>query len=150
MTLSPHFALAELTRTSRSQDNTPTPEHVAALTRLCVDVLEPIRALLGVPLRINSGYRSAAVNEAIGGAEGSQHLLGQAADIVPVGYVGGVESAMKLLALEVRAGRLPADQVIVYPIGGFIHVSWGPRNRRQMLRSAARGGSGGPYSIWAG
>lgn len=39
----------------------------------------------GQPLRIVSGYRTEATNRAVGGAENSRHLLGQAADI-PSGY----------------------------------------------------------------
>jgi uncharacterized protein YcbK (DUF882 family) len=142
--LSKHFTLAELTRTSTGLPNDPSPSQVAALTSLCVHILEPIRALLGAPLRINSGFRGAAVNAAIRGAAGSQHMRGEAADIVPVGV--DVETAMGLIA----AARLPVDQLIVYPPGGFLHVSYAAQrvNRGELLRSAARGGSGGPYSRW--
>jgi uncharacterized protein YcbK (DUF882 family) len=142
--LSPHFTVAELTRTSTGLANEPTPSQVAALTSLCVHILEPIRALLGAPLRITSGFRGAAVNAAINGAAGSQHMRGEAADIVPVGV--DVETAMGLIA----AARLPVDQLIVYPRGGFIHVSHAAQrlNRGELLRSAASGGSGGPYSRW--
>jgi uncharacterized protein YcbK (DUF882 family) len=144
LSLSPHFTLRELTRTSTGLPNDPSPSQVAALTSLCLHVLEPIRALLGVPLRITSGFRGAAVNAAIKGAAGSQHMRGEAADIVPVGV--DVETAMGLIA----AARLPVDQLIVYPRGGFLHVSYAAQrvNRGELLRSAASGGSGGPYSRW--
>jgi len=144
VSLSPHFSLAELTRTGTGLPNEPQPSHVAALTSLCLHVLEPIRTLLGVPIRVTSGFRSSQVNAAIKGAAGSQHMLGEAADIVPVGV--DVETAMGLIA----AARLPVDQVIVYPRGGFIHVSYAAQrvNRGELLRSAASGGSGGPYSRW--
>lgn len=144
MNLSPHFTLAELTRTSTGLANEPTPSQVAALTSLCLHVLEPIRALLGVPIRITSGFRGSAVNAAIKGAAGSQHMRGEAADFRPVGI--DVEAAMGLIA----AARLPVDQLIVYPRGGFIHVSYAAQraNRGELLRSAASGGSGGPYSKW--
>lgn len=83
--LSPNFTLAELTRSQTAArlglDNTPTPAVVAALAALCVHVLEPLRARVGGPLVINSGYRSPAVNKRIGGAATSQHALGEAADI---------------------------------------------------------------------
>lgn len=142
--LSPHFTLSELTRTCTGLANEPSPSHVAALTSLCLHVLEPIRALLGAPLRVTSGFRGAAVNAAIKGAAGSQHMRGEAADIVPVGV--DVETAMGLIA----AARLSVDQVIVYPRGGFLHVSYAAQraNRGELLRSAASGGSGGPYSKW--
>ena len=144
MTLSPHFTLAELTRTSTGLANEPAPSQVAALTSLCLHVLEPIRALLGVPLRVTSGFRSSAVNAAIKGAAGSQHLKGEAVDFVPVGM--DVETAMG----RIVAARLPVDQLIVYPRGGFLHVSHAAQRvqRGELLRSAAPGGSGGPYSRW--
>ena len=143
--MTPHFSLAELTRTGTGLPNGPMPSHVAALTSLCLHVLEPIRTLLGVPLRVTSGFRSAQVNASIRGAAGSQHMLGEAADIVPVGM--DVEVAMG----RIVAARLPVDQLIVYPAGGFIHVSHASRRvqRGELLRSAAPGGSGGPYSRWA-
>ena len=149
MRLSPSFALEELTRTSTGRPNEPTPEDRARLVALCSHALEPIRALLGVPLRVTSGYRSPQVNAAIGGARGSQHMLGEAADIVPVGYPGGVEAAMAEIVRAVEVRQIEVDQCIVYPAGGFLHISYRlGRNRRELLRSAAAGGSGGPYSRW--
>lgn len=144
MSLSPHFTLAELTRTGTGLANDPAPSQVAALTSLCLHVLEPIRALLGVPLRVTSGFRSSAVNAAIKGAAGSQHMRGEAVDFVPVGI--DVETAMRRIA----TARLPVDQLIVYPRGGFLHVSHVAQRvqRGDLLRSAAPGGSGGPYSKW--
>ena len=142
--MTPHFTLAELTRTGTGLVNEPAPSQVAAMTSLCLHVLEPIRALLGVPLRITSGFRSSAVNAAIKGAPLSQHVKGEAADFMPVGM--DVEVAMG----RIVAARLPVDQLICYPRGGFLHVSYaaGRVQRGELLRSAAPGGSGGPYSRW--
>lgn len=47
--------------------------------------LQQIRAMTGRPVRINSAYRCPAHNKKVGGASGSQHLKGKAADIVIVG-----------------------------------------------------------------
>jgi hypothetical protein len=77
--LSLHFTLAELTRTSSGQPNVPTAVETKALVALCSSLLEPIRAKFG-PVSIHSGYRSKAVNEAIGGSKTSQHVKGEAAD----------------------------------------------------------------------
>lgn len=43
--------------------------------------LQKVRDIYGKPMRINSGYRCAAHNAAVGGSVTSQHLLGIAADI---------------------------------------------------------------------
>lgn len=53
-------------------------ENVEALV---AEVLDPLRERLGRPIRVNSGYRCAERNAAVGGATGSQHLKGEAADI---------------------------------------------------------------------
>jgi zinc D-Ala-D-Ala carboxypeptidase len=79
MNLSPHFTLAELTRTSSGVANVPNAAETKALEALCSSLLEPVRSKFG-PVSIHSGYRSKAVNEAIGGSKTSQHMKGEAAD----------------------------------------------------------------------
>lgn len=74
-------------------------------------------------------------------------MRGEAADVIPVGV--DPEEAMERIA-EI-CNDLPIGQVIVYGSGsGFIHISIdiGREPRRQMLRSAAPSGSGGPYVPW--
>ena len=48
---------------------------------LCHNVFEPIRRYVGKPIKINSGFRSAALNKRIGGSKTSQHVLGEAMDL---------------------------------------------------------------------
>ena len=89
--LSQHFRLSEFTRSAtasaRGIDNTlnqSNAEHsriINNLRTLCENVLEPLRQHFNVPIRINSGYRSPALNKAVGGAKRSYHLQGRAADI---------------------------------------------------------------------
>lgn len=147
--LSPHFSRAELTTTSTWLQNNPGNAANARLVHLAVELLEPVRELLGVPLRVNSGFRSAAVNTRIGGSRTSAHLTGDAADVVPVGLAG--EEAMRRIVEAHRAGGLRAlDQAIVYA-GGMIHLGCareGRQPRGELLRSLARSGSGGPYVAW--
>lgn len=85
MNVSPHFSWDELTRTSQTalqaENRAAAEQYRESLTRLAVELLEPIRAQFG-PVRINSGFRSLAVNSAIGGSKKSQHMRGEAADIV--------------------------------------------------------------------
>ena len=92
LALSPHFTLRELVRSEtaervaalREQQRNPPEEVVAALSGLATRCLEPLRLDVGVPLHVNSGYRSKALNQRVGGAKTSQHRLGLAADLVPV------------------------------------------------------------------
>ncbi len=85
--LTEHFTLGEMVRSNTAEKaglyNLPREEcELANLRALCRNVLEPARALLNSPLRITSGFRSAALNKRIGGAASSQHMLGEAADFI--------------------------------------------------------------------
>ena len=85
MRLSAHFTLDELTASSVAQaraiDNTAPPELVPRLV-LVAEMLERIRSTLGYPVTVTSGYRSTALNRAVGGVPDSDHTRGHAADIV--------------------------------------------------------------------
>ena len=123
MNLSPHFTLAELTRTSSGQPNVPSAAETKALVALCSSLLEPIRAKFG-PVSIHSGYRSRAVNEAIGGAKSSQHMRGEAADFHCPGAT--LEHVMRWIVVE---SGLAYGQVILegHTAGEptWIHLSLG-------------------------
>lgn len=132
MRLGKHFTLAELTATDTGLFNTPTAEHIAALARLVALVLDPLRVDLGRPVRVTSGFRSAAVNKAVGGSSTSQHLRGEAADI----KVDGMTTAE--VARAIHRLRLPVDQCIVERgDAGWVHVSTAldGGNRGQWLAS---------------
>lgn len=131
MELSQHFTLAELTRSAtgarKGLDNTPTQEVIANLTTLCEKLLEPLRAKIGKPLIVLSGYRSQEVNKAVGGAKNSQHLTGNACDF----YVDG-HTIAELFEL-IRKSGLEYDQCLE-EFGQWIHISWnGLNNRNQDL-----------------
>ena len=85
MNLSQHFSLEELTASETADragiDNTPNDEVIAKLIILASG-LEKIRSVLGYPIHINSGYRCPELNKAIGGALNSQHMTGNAADLI--------------------------------------------------------------------
>lgn len=91
--LSPHFRLSEFLKSStasaRGIDNTPSIEVVSNLHQLCIHVLEPLRAYFNTPIVVSSGYRSPALNKAVGGSATSQHMTGEAADLrIPSEAVG--------------------------------------------------------------
>jgi len=97
--LSPHFTLGEMCKTSAktADGNIPSHVHIENLKRLC-GWLEMLRDEWNRrygegndPIIINSGYRSEAVNKAVGGVSGSNHLTGCAADI----RVAGMEQALR-------------------------------------------------------
>lgn len=85
MRLTEHFKLSEFTNsstaTARCINNTPNEQQIANLKRICEEILEPLRAFAGQPIIIGSGYRSPALNKAVGGVKNSQHMTGEAADI---------------------------------------------------------------------
>ena len=65
----------------RGIENTPNNEQLKNMETLAKEVFEPLRAYVGGPIKINSFFRSAELNKAIGGSTTSQHCKGQAMDI---------------------------------------------------------------------
>jgi hypothetical protein len=77
-----YFTIEELCSTSTGLDNTPNELETKHLEEL-MDVLDGIREAWGSAIRVNSGFRSEAVNKAVGGSKTSEHRLGYAVDIEP-------------------------------------------------------------------
>lgn len=63
------------------KDGSPTPDEVVANLRVLAEQLEVLRAKVGRPVYIVSGYRTPDYNRSVGGARNSQHVFGRAADI---------------------------------------------------------------------
>lgn len=85
MNLSKHVTRSEFERSetaiNRGIDNSMNEWEIERAKLVCENCFEPIRAKVGAPIRINSGFRSGALNRAIGGATTSQHSLGEAIDL---------------------------------------------------------------------
>lgn len=143
MNLTPHFTLAELTTTGTGLRNTPDAAEVGKLRKVA-ELLEVVRAHFGRPVLVHSGYRSPAVNEAVGGSKTSQHMLAEAADF----HVDGVplSDVFNWIAFEsgigfgqvILEGRDPAHPT-------WVHLSLGAPYRPavkcgQALRWNARDG----------
>lgn len=139
-----YFTLAELTVSSTAarkglsnQPDAPARERLANLT---TKLLDPIREGLGSAVTVNSGYRSPAVNEAIGGSTTSQHMTGEAADIQFGRNIDSRTRARQVLAV-IRSKRLVYDQLIWYDHKPHVHVSLkvSGRQRQQVLRAKPDG-----------
>ena len=128
-----YFTIEELCRSNTAKslniDNTPPREIRENLEALTVHVLDVLRERYGKPVRVNSGYRSAELNDAIKGAANSQHLKGEAADIT----AGSKEENKKLFKLIIQHGVY--DQLIDEKDYSWIHVSYkrDGKNRKQVL-----------------
>ena len=129
-----YFTINELTKSSTASrlhiNNTPSQEVKDNLNKLIDNVLDPLRELYGKPIIVNSGYRCLKLNKAVGGARNSQHLIGQASDIRTV---TNTKESNKQLFDIIRNSKLPFDQLINEYDFNWVHVSYGPRNRRQVL-----------------
>ena len=142
MQLSEHLSLAEVTNSPGAKrlgiNNTPTAQHILNLKLLAEKVFEPIRQHFGKPLKVSSGYRSKALNEATRGASStSQHCSGEALDLDQDAAGTGITN--KMVFDYIRA-NLAFDQLI-WEYGtdlnpDWVHVSYEStgKQRKQVMR----------------
>lgn len=128
-----NFTIQELTASATAEakkiKNDPTPEAAENLKQLVDKVLDPLRDAYGKPIRVNSGYRSPALNAAVKGSKTSQHMKGQAADIT----AGSKQENKKLFELA-RELNLPYCQLIDERGFTWVHISYDKNNvKRQIL-----------------
>ena len=101
----------------------------ANIVALVEHVLDPAREQYGKPVCVNSGYRCARHNAAVGGVAGSQHMRGEAADICR-------SDNERLAKIIEENGRY--DQLIRYMGPGgkirFIHVSWKSNGQNRKMK----------------
>jgi hypothetical protein len=130
--------------------NEPNAKELSRMKILAEKVFEPLRCHFGKPISIVSFFRSLALNKAVGGASGSQHLAGA--------YNNKNESAMDIDAdlmnngvtnteiFEYIKDNLEFDQLIAEfendegTSPAWIHVSYGDRKRKQVLIARKVGG----------
>lgn len=118
--LSPHFWLSELTESATATrlgiDNAPDPLVQANLFKLAA-LMEEVRKLLGgKPITVNSGYRSEALNRAVGGSRVSDHLRGEACDFTCPGYGTPLQISAAIAASGIKFGQLIFE-------GTWVHIS---------------------------
>ena len=142
--LSEHFSLAELCKTSVKIENVPNEAQMNNLKRLC-RWLEKLRKRWNDkygdgddPIIINSGFRSPAVNKAVGGVPMSNHLTGCAVDIRCIGMEQALRYASILLDIS-DMSREDFDELLIEQKRSvvWIHFAvrpWGNRRRIDFKR----------------
>ena len=153
--LSPHFTLGEMTKTRVKIENVPNEAQVENLKRLC-GWLEMLRSEYNrrygglspdpslsregsrdqeEPIIINSGYRSEAVNKAVGGVAGSNHLTGCAVDIHVLGKEQAIRYACILLDIADESQE-DFDELLIELSAKslWIHFAVRPSGNRRKIR----------------
>lgn len=127
--------LKSRTATRLGLSNSPNEEHVRNMQALAENIFQPLRDYFGVPIHISSGYRSEALNKAIGGSKSSQHCKGEAMDIDRDGYSQPDNAQI----FEYIKNNLDFDQMI-WEFGTqknpeWVHVSYkrDGKNRAELL-----------------
>jgi len=145
MYISPHLRLSEVIKSPTAIrlgiSNEPTPEHLDNLKQVANQMFEPLRNHFKVPIGVNSGYRSKALNKAVKGSATSQHCKGEALDLDADVY-GGLTNAEIFRFIE---KNLDFDQLI-WEAGtddepAWVHVSYVTHreNRGKKLRYWGKG-----------
>ena len=137
--LSEHMTLAELTKTKQHIANVPSEAQVENLRRVC-RCLERLRKRWNDkygdgddPIIINSGFRSAAVNKAVGGVPSSNHLTGCAVDIRCIGMEQALRYAAILLDIS-DMSREDFDELLIEQKRSVVWIHFAVRptgNRRR-------------------
>jgi hypothetical protein len=144
MNLTANFSLHELTKSETALrlniENIPDSGQIESLRLLCEKVLQPIRNHFGKGVKVNSAFRSLAVNAAAGGVQGakpSDHTRGMAADI-EIPSVPNAELAQWIM------DNLSYTQLILefytpgIPDSGWVHVSYDPANLKKQELTATK------------
>ena len=152
MKLSKNLSLGEFTRSQTAKrkgiDNSPSEKHLEAAKLLAENIFQPIRECFAVPIFISSGYRSDALNEAIGGSKTSQHSKGEAIDI-DMDHRNGPEN--EEIFHYIRENLL-FDQLI-WEFGtderpDWVHVSYNSDGKqRGQILTAKRNSAGKTYYV---
>jgi zinc D-Ala-D-Ala carboxypeptidase len=145
MKLTKNFNLNEFidspTAIKRGIDNTPTVEEMRNIQRTA-DLMQQVRDVCGGrPVLINSGFRSHALNKAVGGSATSAHRYGLAADFVIPAF-----GTPRAICEELVSAGLVWDQLILefptsqHPGGQWVHIGLPVlgKPRRQVLTAIKR------------
>lgn len=122
-----YFSFAEMISTvsTAQENNLPDWDDINRLLELCRWILDPVREMYGKPIVVTSGFRSPSLNRLVGGVPTSQHMQGLAADLLCYDS--------KALFDLIAESDLPFDQLIYYQKRKFVHVSYSPTYRHEVI-----------------
>lgn len=134
--ISDHFTWDEANRSleaARKGVKNTIPDDIKPVIQRTASEMEKVREMLGgKSISVLSWYRSPLVNQMVGGASKSAHLKGFAVDFRCDGA-----GTVREVARKIQSSAIMFDQVICEfpesPGGGWVHISFDPRNRRQVL-----------------
>ena len=126
-----YFTISELTASATAQregiDNRPPKCAYHLLHVLVEQLLDPIRETWGEPIVVSSGYRCKELNELIGGAKHSHHLIGCAADLI-AGNRADHRRLFELIQQMQREGKIRFTQLIAEEDFRWLHISYVPND----------------------
>ena len=121
-------------------DNTPNGDAIANMKELAEKVFEPLREWVGGPIKINSMYRSPALNEAIGGSSKSQHCCKGGAAAIDIDDIYGHKTNAEMF--EWIKENLNSFDQMIWEFGNednpdWVHVSYvsEDKNRNRILKA---------------
>lgn len=127
--LSQHFTYEEMiesqTASRHGLDNSPPLSVIGNLRAACQQA-EAVRALLGRPMLISSGYRSPQLNYLLRGVPTSAHCQGWAMDFICPGFGSPLQ-----ICRAIQKSGIKIDQCIQE--GAWVHLSFAPAMRQEFL-----------------
>ncbi len=154
MKLSKNLSLNEVIKSNTAErkgiDNSPNETHLVNLKYLAEQVFQPVREHFGAPIYISSGYRSPALNEAIGGSPRSFHSHGMALDLDQDGRNNGVSNADVFFFIK---ENLPFSELI-WEFGtednpNWVHVAIAKgRENEKKIKIAEKIDGKTKYKVW--
>ena len=122
-----YFSFTEMISTvsTAQENNLPDWDDINRLLELCRWILDPVREMYSKPIVVTSGFRTSFLNRLVGGVTTSQHMQGLAADL----RCDDPKALFDLIA----ESDLPFDQLIYYQKRKFVHVSYSPVYRHEVI-----------------
>lgn len=135
MNISKHITFEEATKSATAIrhgiKNEPSAQELANMKLVAEKCFEPLREWYGKPIRVNSFFRSKALNKKVGGSPTSSHCQGSAIDI----DAGSKVENKKLF--DWCKANLEYDQLL-WEYGNstgpdWVHISYVPQNNRKQI-----------------